>query len=168
MAPMAPSAFEALLSTLTFTNGSDRDVVAGLYRRTMEEGFGGLTELRYPNVGWGDAEVAELSATLREVACPGVVTLDLKFNRELRSAEALSGIGELKALQHLDLSHCYGLTALPDAIGQLSALQHLNLSFCKGLTALPDLSGLPELEVKNLPHRLQPWEAGGRKAWKAE
>ena len=163
--PMAPSAFEALLSTLTFTNGSDRDVVAGLYRRTMEEGFGGLTELRYPNVGWGDAEWAELSATLREVACPGVMTLDLSGNRELRSAEALSGIGELKALQHLYLGGCKGLTALPDAIGQLSALQHLNLYECKGLTALPDLSGLPELEVE-VPNHLQPWEAGGRKAWK--
>ena len=211
--PMAPSAFEALLSTLTFTNGSDRDVVAGLYRRTMEEGFGGLTELRYPDVGWGDAEVAELSATLREVACPGVVTLDLSYNKELRSAEALSGIGELKALQHLNLrgcgrltalpdaigqlsalqhlnlvgcnrltalpdaigqlsalqhlnlGGCEGLTALPDAIGQLSALQHLNLWGCLGLTALPDLSGLPKLKVKDLPNRLQPWEAGGRKAW---
>ena len=187
--PMAPSAFEALLSTLTFTNDADVNVVSGLYRRTMEEGFGGLTELRYPDVGWGDAEWAELSATLREVACPGVVTLDLSSNRELRSAEALSGIGELKALQHLNLSWCYGLTALPDAIGQLSALQHLdlrgckgltvlpdaigqlsalqhlNLRECEGLTALPDLSGLPELEVEYLPGRLQPWEAGGRKAW---
>ena len=164
--PMAPSAFETLLSTLAFTNGSDRDVVAGLYRRTMEEGFGGLTELRYPDVGWGDAEVAELSATLREVACPGVVRLDLSSNYELRSAEALSGIfGELKALQHLDLTGCKGLTALPDAIGQLSALQHLDLNSCEGLTALPDLSGLPELKVRYLPDHLQPWEAGGRKAW---
>ena len=190
--PMAPSAFEALLSTLAFTNGSDRDVVAGLYRRTMEEGFGGLTELRYPGLGWGDAEVAELSATLREVACPGVVTLDLSWKQELRSAEALSGIGELKALQHLNLTSCEGLTALPDTIGQLSALQHLdlgccmrltalpdaigqlvalqhlNLRNCYGLTALPDLSGLPELEVKNLPNRLQPWKAGGRKAWDSQ
>ena len=99
--------FEALLSTLTFTNGSDRDVVAGLYWRTMEEGFGGLTELRFSGLGWGDAEVAELSATLREVACPSVVTLDLSWNLELRSAEVLSGIiGELQVLQHLLLLHC--------------------------------------------------------------
>ena len=164
-------------------------MVAGLYRRTMEEGFGGLTELRYQHVGWGDAEWAELWATLREVACPGVVTLDLSDNEELHSAEALSGIGELKALQHLNLHRCMGLTTLPDAIGQLSALQHLNLESCTGLTALPDaigqlsalqrlnlggcwgltalpdLSGLPKLEVEWLPDHLQPWEAGGRKAW---
>ena len=187
--PNQSSAHGSLI-TLKFTNGSDRDVVAGLYRHTMEEGFGGLTELRYPSVGWGDAEVAELSATLREVACPGVVTLDLSWATKLRSAEALSGIiGELKALQHLNLNSCSALTALPDAIGQLSALQrlvltrcrcltalpdaigqlsalqHLNLWNCEGLTALPDLSGLPKLEVKFLPDRLQPWEAGGRKAW---
>ena len=141
-------------------------MVAGLYRRTMEEGFGGLTELRYSNVGWGDAEWAELSAALRELPCAGVVTLDLSYNKELRSGEALAGIGELTGLQKLKLVQCMGLTSLPDTIGQLSALKELDLSFCKGLTSLPDLSGLPGLEVKLLPSHLQPWEAGGRKAWK--
>ena len=158
----------------------------------MEEGFGGLTELMYPGVGWGDAEVAELSAALRELPCAGVVYLDLSRNRELRSGEALSGIGELTGLQILNLSCCRGLTSLPDTIGQLSALQTLNLLYCDGLTALPDtigqlsalqwvnlaecnglasmpdLSGLPGFEVKNLPDHLQPWEAGERKAWKME
>ena len=38
--PMAPSAFEALLSTLTFTNGSDRDVVAGLWPVSAHDGGG--------------------------------------------------------------------------------------------------------------------------------
>ena len=167
-------------------------MVAGLYRRTMEEGFGGLTELLYPDLGWGDAEMAELMATLREVPCTGVVSLDLSNNKELRSGEALAGIGQLTGLRRLDLSWCRdlaslpdtmgrlsalkeidlrgcgGLSSLPDTIGQLSALQKLNLYECFGLASMPDLSGLPGLEVQHLPDRLQPWEAGGRKAWKKE
>ena len=167
-------------------------MVAGLYRRTMEEGFGGLTELRYPYLGWGDAEVAALMATLREVPCSGVVSLDLRENEELRSGEALAGIGQLTGLERLDLSFCSGLASLPDTIGQLSALQwinldrcnglaslpdtigqlsalkEINLMYCDGLASMPDLSGLPGLEVKYLPDRLKPWEAGGRKAWKKE
>ena len=168
-------------------------MVAGLYRRTMEEGFGGLTELRYQSVGWGDAEAVALMATLREVPCSGVVSLDLLGNYELRSGEALAGIfGQLTGLRRLDLSLCGGLASLPDTIGQLSALQQLTLGACNGLASLPDtmgqlsalkqlrlygcsglasmpdLSGLPGLEVQHLPDHLQPWEAGGRKAWKKE
>ena len=196
-------------------------MVAGLYRRTMVEGFGGLTELSYQEVGWGDAEVAELMATLREVPCAGVVSLDLRGNGKLRSGEALAGIGQLTGLRRLNLSRCDGLISLPDTIGQLSALQKLHLdrcsglaslpdtigqlsglqqldlygcsrlaslpdsigqlsalqeltlgdgfgSSCTGLASMPDLSGLPGLEVKELPPHLKPWEAGGRKAWKKD
>ena len=50
-------------------------------------------------------------------------------------------------------------------LGGLQTLEQLYLYDCDGLTSLPDLSGLEKLEVKNLPNRLKPWEAGGRKAW---
>ena len=83
--PMAPSAFETELKSLKFTNGADREVVGGLYRRTMVEGFAALTELLYPKVGWGDAEAAELSATLREVPCRSVLELKLSFNRFVKA-----------------------------------------------------------------------------------
>ena len=166
--PMAPSRFAERLQSLIFTNAADRGVVSELYRKTLEDGFGGLTALRYPKLDWGDAEAAELGATLREVRCPHVVELDLSDNYELRSAEALAAIvGELPALQTLDLGGCSRLAALRDALGQCTALQTLQLYECYGLTALPDLSGLPNLEVECLPDRLQPWEAGGRKAWPA-
>ena len=182
----------------------------------MVEGFGGLTELSYHRVGWGDEKVVALMATLREVPCSGVVSLDLSLNYELRSGEALAGIGQLtglrrlnlnycsrlaslpdtmgrlsalqwinlnlcsglaslpdtigqlSALQQLNLRFCHGLTSLPDTMGQLSALQEISLSKCDGLVSMPDLSGLPGLDVYPLPRRLLPWEAGGRKAWKAE
>ena len=150
--PMAPSRFGVLLDErLTFTNGADREVVRDLYRRTAEEGFGGRTALCYTGAGWGDADVAELGAMLREVGgCPHVTTLDLSENRELRSAEVLGGVlGTLPALEVLDLRCCMGLTALPEAVGECMALRKLNLYKC-GLNLLPDLSRLTRLERLNL------------------
>ena len=40
--------------------------------QTIEDGFGGLTELKYSGLDWGDAEAEELSATLREVCAARV------------------------------------------------------------------------------------------------
>ena len=37
--------------------------------------------------------------------------------------------------------------------------------YCSSLTALPDLSALTDLKVKHLPDHLEPWKAGGFKAW---
>ena len=42
--PMAPSRFAERLQSLIFTNAADRGVVAELYRKTLEDGFGGLTD----------------------------------------------------------------------------------------------------------------------------
>jgi len=39
------------------------------------------------------------------------------------------------------LSECESLTALPAAIGELGALETLNLKKCSGLKALPDSIG---------------------------
>jgi Leucine-rich repeat (LRR) protein len=169
--PMAPSAFAALLETLTFTNGSDREVVRNLYQQTMEDGFGGLTELNYDGLGWGDAEVAQLSATLEEVNCVGVVKLNLNNKQSsarpmrwaMETLETLylprctslsllpDSIGQLKALETLDLRNCTSLSLLPDSIGQLKALGTLNLRECTSLSSLPDSIGqLKALETLNL------------------
>ena len=119
-----------------------------LYQRTMEDGFGGLTELSYLGLGWGDAEVAQLSATLREVNCAGVVTLYLSRNSELKSGEVLAGVlGQLRGLEVLNLQGCTSLSSLPDSIGQLKALRVLYLVRCTSLTSVPDFSGLPQLKV---------------------
>ena len=61
---MAPSRFTELLQSKTFTNAADRRIVAELYRKTMVDAFGGRTQLRYVGLGWGEAEMEELSATL--------------------------------------------------------------------------------------------------------
>jgi len=116
-------------------------VVASLYTGTLEDGCGGLTALTYESSCWGDAEAAELSATLQEVRFPDVLTLDLRHNDELKSAEALAGIGALSSLQTLNLDGCRGLAALPETVGALSSLQTLNLNRCSGLTVLPEAIG---------------------------
>ena len=149
--PMAPSAFAALLETLTFTNGSDREVVRDLYLSTMEDGFGGVKVLRYPKMEWGDEEVMQLMASLREVRCAGVLELNLNGNKALKSGQALADIGQLTSLTKLDLSACEGLSSLPDSIGQLTALKRFDLRGCKGLCSLPDSIGqLTALKMLNL------------------
>ncbi|CAM9351083.1 unnamed protein product [Chrysoparadoxa australica] len=68
-----------------------------------------------------------------------LVVLDLEHWSSITSLpESLCG---LKALQHLNLSWCYGLTTLPESLGCLKALQHLNLKGCKGLISLPESLG---------------------------
>ena len=105
------------------------------------------------------------AAARAQVRCPDVVTLDLSRNYELRSGQALAGIGKLSGLKELDLSDCVRLTSLPAEVGELKSLVTLDLYMCNGLMEMPDLSALRGLKVKGqLPDHLKPWEAGGRKA----
>ena len=54
-------------------------------------------------------------------------------------------------LEHLDLSECFKLVALPDAIVGLVSLRTLHLSFCQELQQLPEefgkLANLETLDV---------------------
>ena len=66
---------------------------------------------------------------LREVPCPRVTTLDLSWNGELRSGEALGAVfGALApSLEVVDLSGCSALTSLPPQLGECAALEVLDL-----------------------------------------
>jgi Leucine-rich repeat (LRR) protein len=61
-------------------------------------------------------------------------------------------IGQLNALQKLDLSECANLKELPSSIGQLNALQELDLNGCDNLKKLPSsigkLNALKKLDLK--------------------
>ena len=50
-------------------------------------------------------------------------------------------LGELSALEKLDLTGCEAVRELPGEIGGLTALQTLDLSLCSGLTSLPGQIG---------------------------
>jgi len=65
--------------------------------------------------------------------------------------ELPSSIGQLNALQKLDLDECSNLNELPSSIGQLNALQELHLNGCSKLEELPSsigqLNALQELDL---------------------
>ena len=167
--PLSPSRFAEQLRRRRFTNGkSECEMVSKLYANTLRDGFGARERLAYGSCGWGNAEVKELAATLREVAAPEVVELELKGNKELTSLAALGaavGGGALASLRTLNLTRCFKLASLPAELASLSSLRTLDLDECLALTCMPDLSGLPQLKVKGLPSHLKAWEAGGRKAY---
>ena len=54
--------------------------------------------------------------------------------------------------------------SLPEWLSECTSLVKLDLSECYSLVSLPDLSSLKNLRV-DLPKHLEPWRAGGFKAW---
>ena len=104
LVPLTPSAFEALLEKCVFTNGTDRAVVAGLYKRTIEEALSQTRELRFVSQGWTDADIAELVQVLP--LCTELRRLALDDNEKLTAngAKALAtalGEGAAPKLTHL-------------------------------------------------------------------
>ncbi|EOD36507.1 hypothetical protein EMIHUDRAFT_362439, partial [Emiliania huxleyi CCMP1516] len=79
--PLLPSAFAAELEKKSFTNGKDdKPLVKGLYEGAFEEQFGKATELFYIELGWGDAEAAQLAEVLASGAAPRLEKLYLLQN----------------------------------------------------------------------------------------
>lgn len=167
--PMAPSHFTKMLrdGTITFTNGADAPFVRNLYRRTLEDGFGSMSVLKYSNSEWGDVEVEKLGTTLCEVACTYVRQLHLDQLGEGRGlAEGRLCYGAspispgplglvfrgLPLLQYIDLRGARTLTALPAEIGRLVHLQAMHLSGCEKILTLPEemtaLRNLASLQVQ--------------------
>jgi len=80
--PLLPSAFAAELETKSFTNGKDdKPLVKRLYEAAFEEQFGKATRLDYVQLGWGDAEAAQLAEVLASGAAPRLEMLRLYENQ---------------------------------------------------------------------------------------
>ena len=63
--PHAPQDFNAIVETKSFTNkAADLETVKSLYAAAFELRIGQAKELRFDELGWGDAEVAVLSKAL--------------------------------------------------------------------------------------------------------
>ena len=112
---------------------------------------GGVMSILFSFMAWLDAQID--NGTLRELTWPSGLT------------PMTDRLGECKTLTRLILRGCEGLTSLPKELVNCTALIELDLAGCNGLISMPDLSGLARLQVEGLPGHLQPWEAGGRKAW---
>jgi hypothetical protein len=117
-APAEPNAFLEghVFGTKVFTNGADREKVAGLFRRTCEDVFGTVTELDYADLTWADAEMESLGTVFP--LCNNVAKVFLDSNLMTCLPES---IGQLQACKVLDLRNCSSLTCLPESIGQLQA-----------------------------------------------
>ena len=90
--PLLPAAFAAELETKSFTNGKDdKPLVKRLYEAAFEEQFGKATKLNYSNLGWGDAEAAQLAEVLASGAAPRLETLWLFRQQDWR--RGLQGAG---------------------------------------------------------------------------
>lgn len=62
--PFIATLFAELLNDKTFTNGSDREMVAEIYTKTFQELMSGVQRLMYDNLSWGMRQVSQLAEAL--------------------------------------------------------------------------------------------------------
>ena len=163
-APFSPDAFaEVLRTSCTFTNGADSSVVVELYCSTATALLGSTTELRYEQLEWAAADYQRLGEALPY--CGALESLVLMcMNPDAAGSAAVQAWVLPPSLKTLFLYSCASLTSLP-SLSALTSLQTLDLTHCRSLTSLPDASALTPLEAVFLDPRLEPWRAGGFKAW---
>ncbi|EOD26952.1 hypothetical protein EMIHUDRAFT_236263 [Emiliania huxleyi CCMP1516] len=166
--PLLPSAFAAELETKSFTNGKDdKPLVKRLYEAAFKEQFGKATVLFYNNLGWGDAEAAQLAEVLASGAAPRLETLYLGENKIgdegcKALVAALGKEGAAPRLEKLDLNWNKigdeGCKALAAALGKEGAAPRLETLYlgenkigdegCKALAAALGKEGAaPRLET---------------------
>ena len=89
------------LGEKTYTNGADRDaIVAPKFRETMFEVMGGVKELNFGLLQWGDAEVQALAVVLP--LC-GQLTKLLVHGNSFGNAGMVALAGAMGALDNLEL-----------------------------------------------------------------
>ncbi|EOD26951.1 hypothetical protein EMIHUDRAFT_114844 [Emiliania huxleyi CCMP1516] len=143
--PLLPSAFAAELESKSFTNGKDdKPLVKQLYEAAFEEQFGKATKLSYANLGWGDAEAAQLAEVLASGAAPRLEKLYLYDNQ----------IGD---------EGCKALAAALGKEGAAPRLEELTLGEnklgdegCKALAAALKEGAAPSLKARDATPRHTP------------
>ena len=110
-----------------------------LYEAAFEEQFGKATELDYWNLGWGDAEAAQLAEVLASGAAPRLEALCLEYNK----------IGD---------EGCKALAAALGKEGAAPRLEPLTLDWneindkgCKALAAALEEGAAPSLKARDSP-----------------
>ncbi|EOD40575.1 hypothetical protein EMIHUDRAFT_222693 [Emiliania huxleyi CCMP1516] len=130
--PLLPSAFAAELESKSFTNGKDD--------KPLEQ-FGKVTVLIYGDLGWGDAEVAQLAEVLASGAAPRLEKLWLNYNQIgdegcKALAAALGKEGAVPRLETLSLVGNKigdeGCKALAAAIGKEGTAPRLETLYLEG------------------------------------
>ena len=132
-----------LATSCSFTNGADSEVVAELYRKTATALLSSTTELKFEKLEWTATDYQRLGEALPY--CTSLETLSLhKMSFDAAGSAAVQSWVLPPSVKYFDLFGCWSLVSLPDA------------------------SSLKNLEVYCLPEHLEPWRAGGFKAWELE
>lgn len=106
LVPLTPEAFQAKLQKVTFTNGADKEVVAALYRRTIEDALSHTQELRFVKQGWRDTDITRLvdvlpfCSELRRLALDDNTALSAKGAETLARALTEGVASKLTHLGH--------------------------------------------------------------------
>nr|XP_023912640.1 putative disease resistance protein RGA3 [Quercus suber] len=95
--------------------------------------------------------IGNLTSHLQIYCCPNLISLS-------------EGIGNLTALQSLEISFCANLKSLPEGIGSHTSLKRFEVSSCPNLTSLPSgmhrLSSLQTLIIIDCPHLKERYQKG--------
>ena len=162
-APLSPAAFANVLSTTcTFTNGADSAVVVELYRSTSTALLGSTTEIYFNRLKWQAADYQQLGEALPYCGTLEKLTL-FQMQFDAAGSAAVQTWVLPPSLKALNLFNCHTLASLPSLP---PSLKSLDLFQCLSLTSMPDASWLTAPDAKViLPYNLEPWKAGGFKAW---
>jgi hypothetical protein len=137
-APLTPDDFALALSSKSFTSKkADEKMVADLYAATFREQMGAVTKLVYPNLQWGDAQVAQLCKVIASGALASLKELILAKNsigdvgmQALAGAVSSGALASLECLRLQDNTiGDAGLSALAEAMGR-GGLDHLTVCWC--------------------------------------
>jgi len=121
--PIGPDDFDVMMETRSFTNGSDKEAVKALYRKTCTNQFGGIKEIEFRGmVELGVEEARRLGGCLN--LCVNLESLGLRelgmSDESLQALLASLSVNALPKLQHLKLQYNKiedaGMLALASAI----------------------------------------------------
>jgi len=130
-----PDTMEQILNTKSFTNGSDRVMVAGLYREFFQHVCRSVTQLHFQKngtgAGWGPEEAAQLADALREFHC----CANLQLSGHPIGDEGVHSIAlalvDMPCLKTVEFDGCsfgaLGLRALTRQLEQLTMLDRISL-----------------------------------------
>jgi hypothetical protein len=132
-APLTKAALQDLLSTKTFTNGADKDLVVSLYERTLTHAYSGSREMVMDYRGWDSSHVVKFAPMLQ--MCPALESLSFAANEiddeglKALLAELDAGctpnLARLKINQNQITDAGFGLFVAALSRGQLSNLKTL-------------------------------------------
>lgn len=143
--PQKPEAFQELLKTVTFTNGSDAALVARLYNNVYTQALQTAKEIKWNNQGWSASLATQLFPVL--VDCKTTIKiLNLATNK--LNGEIPAAIAELINLENVNLEENQLTGSIPKELATIKNLRTLFIDTNKLSGNMPvELSTLGKLKM---------------------